>query len=130
MECARANADRNGLRNHITFVHGDLFDGVDGDFDLIIFDPPFRWFEPRDLLERSHADADYQTLTRFMMEAPHRLRRGGRIVLNFATSGDLEYLRELIEHSGLAAEITRYGEATKLGFTAEYYVIKLSEPVL
>jgi release factor glutamine methyltransferase len=128
VECARANAARNRLAGCITFVHGDLFDGVEGDFDLIIFDPPFRWFEPGDLLERSHTDADYRTLTRFMAEAPGRLRAGGRIVMNFGTSGDFDYLRELIQRSGLVAEQTRYGEATKFGYTAEYYVIRLSKP--
>jgi release factor glutamine methyltransferase len=128
VDCARANAERNGLAAQITFVHGDLFQGVDGDFDLIIFDPPFRWFEPHDLLERSHTDAEYRTLTRFMLEAPGRLRPGGRIVMNFGTSGDFDYLQELIENSGLAVGMTRYGEATKFGFTAEYYVIRLSKP--
>jgi release factor glutamine methyltransferase len=127
VECARANADRNGLGERITFVHGDLFRGVEKDFDLMIFDPPFRWFEPRDMLERSHTDADYRTLTRFMSESPARLRNGGRIIMNFGTSGDLDYLRELIEQTGLDATETRYREATKLGFTAEYYVIKLSK---
>jgi release factor glutamine methyltransferase len=58
VECARANALSNGLADRITFVVGDLFQGIEGDFDLIIFDPPFRWFEPRDLLERSHTDAE------------------------------------------------------------------------
>ena len=128
VDCARANAQRNGLAAQITFVHGDLFQGVDGDFDLIIFDPPFRWFEPHDLLERSHADAEYRTLTRFMLEAPGWLRPGGRIVMNFGTSGDFDYLQKLIENSGLTASMTRYGEARKLGFTAEYYVIRLSKP--
>ena len=126
--CARANAERNGLADRIVFAHGDLFDGVEGDFDVIIFDPPFRWFEPLDLLEASHTDGGYRTLTRFMEEVPHRLRPGGRIVMNFGTSGDLEYLRELIERSGLVAEQSRYGEATKLGYTAEYFVIRLSRP--
>lgn len=126
--CARANAERNGLADRISFVHGDLFDGVEGNFDLIIFDPPFRWFAPRDLLEGSHADADYRTLTRFMREAPDRLTRRGRIIMNFGTSGDLEYLRELIEQSGLLAHETRYAEATMFGYTAEYYVIRLSKP--
>lgn len=130
VECARANAERNGLAAQITFVHGDLFQRVEGDFDLIIFDPPFRWFEPRDLLEQSHADAEYRTLTRFMAEAPGRLRADGRIVINFGTSGDFKYLRELIDHSGLTTEVTKYGEATKFGFTAEYYVIRLSKPVM
>jgi release factor glutamine methyltransferase len=127
--CAQANAERNGLAERIVLVHGDLFDGVEGDFDVIIFDPPFRWFEPRDLLEASHTDADYRTLTMFMAEAPGRLRAGGRIVMNFGTSGDFAYLRELIERSGLVAEESRYGEATKLGYTAEYYVIRLSNPI-
>jgi len=126
--CARANAERNGLAERITFVHCDLFQGVEGDFDLIIFDPPFRWFEPRDLLERSHADADYRTLTAFMTEAPGRLRTDGRIVMNFGTSGDLEYLLELIARTGLASEQMRYGEATKFGYTAEYHVFTLSKP--
>lgn len=130
VECARANAERNRLADQITFVHGDLFHGVEGTFDLIILDPPFRWFEPRDLLERSHTDADYRTLTRFVAEAPGRLRVGGRIVMNFGTSGDLDYLRELIERSGLVADQTRYGEATRFGYTAEYYVIRLSKPTV
>jgi release factor glutamine methyltransferase len=130
VECARANAERNALSDQITFAHGDLFQGVEGNFDLIIFDPPFRWFQPRDLLDRSHADADYRTLRQFMTEAPGRLRAGGRIVMNFGTSGDLEYLRELIERSGLVADQTRYGEATKFGYTAEYYVIRLSKPTV
>jgi len=128
VDCARANAERNGLAAQITFVRGDLFQGVEGDFDLIIFDPPFRWFEPHDLLEQSHADAEYRTLTRFMLEAPDRLRPGGRIVMNFGTSGDFDYLQELIENSGLTVAMTRYGEATKFGFTAEYYVIRLTKP--
>jgi release factor glutamine methyltransferase len=123
--CAQSNADQNGLGDRITFLLGDLFEGVKGDFDLIIFDPPFRWFEPRDLLERSHTDANYRTLTTFMAEAPDRLRADGRIIMNFGTSGDIEYLRELVENAQLASEETRYGEATKLGYTAEYFVIRL-----
>ena len=125
--CARANAERNGPSDAITFVHGDLFQGVEGDFDVIIFDPPFRWFEPRDPLARGHTDAGYRTLTRFMTEAPRRLRARGRVIMNFGTSGDFQYLQQLINGSGLAAALTRYGEATRFGFTAEYYVIRLSD---
>jgi release factor glutamine methyltransferase len=39
--CAHKNAERNGVADRITFALGDVFDGVDGDFDLIVFDPPF-----------------------------------------------------------------------------------------
>lgn len=34
--------------------------------DLIVFDPPFRWFQPRDLLETAITDENYQSLTSFM----------------------------------------------------------------
>jgi release factor glutamine methyltransferase len=41
---AAANARRNGVADRTTFLVSDVFDAVDGAFDLIIFDPPFRWF--------------------------------------------------------------------------------------
>lgn len=60
-----------------------------------------------------------------MAQAPRRLRPGGRILLNFGTSGDFEYHRELIAAGGRAAEFERYGEATQAGLTAEYFGIRL-----
>jgi len=46
--------------------------------------------------------------------------------MNLGQSGDFAYLRELIEDAHLASEEVRHGEATKLGYTAEYFVIRLS----
>ena len=40
--CARQNAKRNGVADKMTFAVADVFEGVEGDFDLIVFDPPFR----------------------------------------------------------------------------------------
>ncbi len=51
LDAAQANAARNGVADRIEVRHSDLFSQVDGTFDLIVFDPPFRWFSPRDLLE-------------------------------------------------------------------------------
>jgi release factor glutamine methyltransferase len=44
---ARANAARNGV--WAAFAVSDVFSAVHGTFDLIIIDPPFRWFAPRDM---------------------------------------------------------------------------------
>lgn len=65
---ARYNAQLNGLDERIKVRQSDVFDNVSGGSDLIIFDPPFRWFAPRDLRERGTADENYAALTRFFAE--------------------------------------------------------------
>ncbi|WP_244441086.1 methyltransferase [Mesorhizobium sp. STM 4661] len=126
IECARQNADHNNVADRITFAVSDIFDEVEGDFDLIVFDPPFRWFKPRDMLEASTADEDYRGLTRFINETKDRLRSNGRVLLNFATSADIDYLHSLIDTAGLQKKATQYGELTKGDFTARYYIIRLT----
>jgi len=126
IECAKDNAERNGVADRITFAVGDIFDPIEGDFNLIIFDPPFRWFKPRDLLEVSTADENYRALTKFIKEAKGRLRPGGRILLNFGTSGDIDYLYTLIDRAGFKKEVFPTGEATRDGLTAYYYTIRLT----
>jgi len=59
VECARQNAELNRVGSRIDVRESDLFENVAGRFDLIVFDPPFRWFRPRDLLERGTADENY-----------------------------------------------------------------------
>jgi len=50
-----------------------------------------------------------------MAQAKGRLRPGGRILLNFGTSGDIDYLYSIIERAGLCKEVTPSGEATRDG---------------
>jgi release factor glutamine methyltransferase len=126
VECAQQNAASNGVASRITFRESDLFDRVDGGFDLIIFDPPFRWFVPHDVLEAAITDEDYRTLTRFMQDVAHRLRDGGRILLFFGSSADLGYLLPLIDRSGLAREVVSRQILVKNNWTVQYYVFRLT----
>ncbi|HET8660157.1 MAG TPA: class I SAM-dependent methyltransferase [Micromonosporaceae bacterium] len=73
---ARRNAERNGVADRIVIRHSDVFDDVDGVFDLIVFDPPFRWFTPRDLLESAITDAGYRAMTTFFRQARRHLAPG------------------------------------------------------
>lgn len=41
-----ANAERNGVAARVRCFESDVFSGLDGDFDVIVIDPPFRWFRP------------------------------------------------------------------------------------
>jgi release factor glutamine methyltransferase len=74
VEASRANAARNGVADRTEFAVSDLFDAVEGDFDLVVIDPPFRWFSPRTMLERAFTDENYATLTAFLRDVPGRLR--------------------------------------------------------
>ena len=123
--CARENTERNGLTSAATFVVSDLFDGVSGLFDLIVFDPPFRWFRPRDQVEAAIADEDYGTLTRFMRAAPSFLETRGRILLHFGTSADIDYLHELIAESGLHSEVISEHELQQTDWSVRYFVFRL-----
>jgi release factor glutamine methyltransferase len=69
VEATVRNARRNGLDHLIDVRHGDVFDAVPERFDLIVFDPPFRWFTPRDLLEAASTDEDSRVLRRVLEQA-------------------------------------------------------------
>ena len=74
--CASDNAERNGVADRVEVRESDLFQNTPGRFDLIIFDPPFRWFRPRDMYERGTADENYRTLTTFFDQASDHLGTG------------------------------------------------------
>jgi release factor glutamine methyltransferase len=128
INCARDNAETNGVATRIDFHQSDVFQHVEGTFDLIVFDPPFRWFAPRDEVEAAIADENYGALTRFMQEAPSHLRQGGRILLFFGSSGDLAYVFGLIDRSGMASEVVAERQLERDERTIRYYVYRLTAP--
>lgn len=69
LTAATANAQGNGVADRIDVRLSDVFSNVSETFDLIVFDPPFRCFRPRDLLEAAMTDAGYQAMTRFFRQA-------------------------------------------------------------
>jgi release factor glutamine methyltransferase len=123
---AVANAARLGVSDRTTFGLSDVFDTVQRTFDLIIIDPPFRWFRPRDLLEASIADENYGALTRFLEQVPRYLNPGGRVLLFFGTSGDMDYVTGRIEQSGFTRETVATRDLVKDGLTVTYSTQRLT----
>ncbi|HUY24420.1 MAG TPA: methyltransferase [Candidatus Saccharimonadales bacterium] len=118
---AGANVRRNGLDAVVEVRRSDVFSDVEGVFDLIIFDPPFRWFAPRDILESATTDEDYRTMTRFFATAKQHLSGKGRMLIFFGTSGDLDYLRELFDRHGFTAEVLRQGSIVRDQIRVDYF---------
>lgn len=126
VEASRANAARNGVADRTEFAVSDVFDAVEGDFDLVVIDPPFRWFAPRTMLERAFTDENYATLTSFVREVPGRLRPGGEVLLFFGSSGDVEYLDQLISDSGLLSATVAERTIEVRGEMTTYFVRRLT----
>ncbi|GAB3436261.1 methyltransferase [Actinophytocola sediminis] len=122
---AVANAERNGVADRISFRESDVFSAVDGRFDLIVFDPPFRWFAPRDLLEASMTDENYAALTRFLTEAGDYLTPTGRILMFFGTSGDLDYLYRVADENGFTRTVLSSYDLVREDQTVTYHAFRL-----
>lgn len=123
---ATENARRNEVADRTTFRESDVFRAVDGSFDLMIIDPPFRWFAPRDALEASITDEAYRMFGRFIRGARSRLRSSGRILLFFGTSGDFDYIVDSIAEHGWHRETVATRDLTLRGTTTTYETMRLT----
>jgi release factor glutamine methyltransferase len=124
VEAARANAERNGV--DAEFAVSDVFSAVNGDFDLVVIDPPFRWFAPRDMTEVAVADEGYAGLGRFFAGVRERLRSNGRVLLFFGTSGDQEHVLGLAARAGLGVGTVATRELTRDRITVTYSTFRLT----
>jgi methylase of polypeptide subunit release factors len=80
VRCARANALLNGLDDRIDVRHGDLFAPVRHDrFDLVLFNPPYFFGEPREPWETAWRSPD--ALSRFTQGLTSVLQAGGAALL-------------------------------------------------
>jgi len=126
VRCAKQNARANNVEQRISFSESDVFQNVSGTFDLIIFDPPFRWFAPRDDYELATTDENYKSLTTFFLSVGNFLTEGGRILFFFGSSADLGYVNQLIEKSGLKKQVVASRDLEKDGLPVSYFTLKLS----
>jgi release factor glutamine methyltransferase len=122
---AANNAARNGVGELVEVRQSDVFASVSESFDLIVFDPPFRWFAPRSLFEAATTDEDYGAMTRFFRGARDHLLPDGRMLIFFGTSGDLGYLQRLIKEEHFAANIVASDTLERDGWTVEYLTLLL-----
>jgi release factor glutamine methyltransferase len=125
---AAANAERNGVADRTMFLESDLFERVDGHFDLVVFDPPFRWFRPRDALEAAMTDEGYRTLGRFVGQVGRHLREGGRVLVFFGTSADFAHLERLVDGAGFSRTVVGEARASREGHSVTYAVLRLTRP--
>lgn len=126
LEAAQLNAQRNGVGELVEVRHSNVFSEVEGVFDLMVFDPPFRWFQPRDWVETAMADEGYGAMTRFFREARAHLSPEGRMLIFFGTSGDLGYLEMLMTDEGFSFEMVAHDDLVREGWKVDYFTFRVA----
>ncbi len=123
VDCTIANFKRNGLQGGIHL--SDLFSDVEGQFDLILFNPPYLVGPGEGELERSWAGGKdgVEILERFLSQVPEHLAPGGHMVVLLSTM-----MKEAPMERALAAFSRRRLGSKKL-FFEELWVEELSIPV-
>jgi len=122
------NATRNGAAGRIDVRQSDVFGAIGAAevFDLIIFDPPYRWFAARDWLERASTDPDYHALQAFFAGASDHLAPGGRMLISFGSSGDIDYLHALMDSTGFDREVLAQDGMVRDAHRVDYFVYRVT----
>lgn len=101
VKCARLNAKLNGVSSRMEIRLGDLFQPIHKTerFDKIVFNAPYlptSQLEQRTWIGRSWAGGPTgrQLINRFIMEAPHYLKRKGNIL---SVQSSLANIKETLE---------------------------------
>lgn len=107
--------------NKVTWLVSDLFEKVDGKFDLIIFNPPYL---PDDEnvadIALDGGEKGYELIERFMKQAKPHLKENGRILLLFSSL--TPKVDSIIKELGYKAELL---STKKLDFEELYvYLIQ------
>lgn len=101
VDVARRNAARHGVADRMRVVCGDLLEGVDGPFDLIVANPPYIREYERVLLQREVREHEpsvalyggpqgLDLISRLVEQASTRLVPGGYLVFEFGFGQDVE----------------------------------------
>lgn len=109
LDVARQNAVRNGLCDKIDFVKSDIFNDIDGQFDIIASNPPYiaRYEFPtlqkevlrEPILALDGGEDGLDFYRRIIAAAPKHLKRGGSIVMEMGY-GQRPAIADIIGKSG------------------------------
>ncbi len=104
------HAVRAARERGVAAVRSDLFRGIKGRFDLIVFNPPYL---PTEQAERSHQWINYaldggesgrETIGRFLLDLAEHLRPGGRALLLISSLTGPEEVERMAKDTGLITE--------------------------
>ncbi|EHR79167.1 protoporphyrinogen oxidase [Thermococcus litoralis DSM 5473] len=107
VELAKENARLNGITN-VEFRQSDLFENVEGEFDIITFNAPYLPGEPEEPIDLAlvGGESGREVLDRFLEEFPNYLKENGVVQIVQSSITGIEETLKKLESKGFIAEIT------------------------
>ncbi|ALV63900.1 tRNA (adenine57/58-N1)-methyltransferase [Thermococcus sp. 2319x1] len=107
VELAKENARLNGITN-VEFRQSDLFENVEGKFDIITFNAPYLPGEPKEPIDLAlvGGESGREVLDRFLEEFPSYLKENGVVQMVQSSITGIEETLKKLESKGFIAEIT------------------------
>lgn len=106
IELARENARINGIKN-VEFRVSDLFERVEGKFDVITFNAPYLPGEPEEPIDLAlvGGEGGREVLDRFIREVPEYIKPGGTVQIVQSSITGVEETLEKLEEVGLKGKV-------------------------
>lgn len=124
VENSKYNAEAQGISN-INFFKSDVFENVEGKFDVIICNPPYTKHEVKDNIDRMFWDPEDEMKQKFFREVGGYLKPNGKIYFGWADFADIDVDLpfKLAEASGYKL-VNTFTKSHKSDFT--FYVLEFS----
>ncbi len=90
VENSKLNFARHSSINNVEFLESNLFENVQGQFDVIICNPPYNNNNAKDNIDKMFWDAKDDMKQRFFKEVGNYLKENGRIYFGWANFADLD----------------------------------------
>jgi release factor glutamine methyltransferase len=99
---ANLNKKRLNVKN-VEFMVSDVFENVNGTFDVVICNPPYNAYEPADKVEMMFWDNKNSMKQRFFNQVRSHLKPGGYVYFGWADFEDLDqqFPEKLAKKAGL-----------------------------
>ena len=104
---ARKNAKNNGIKN-IAYRESNLFENVNGKFDLIVFNPPYIPVDDKIKgAEQWSAGENLELIKRFVKNVKKHLKENGKILFLISSVTGLKEIEEFFKKQGFSIEVIK-----------------------
>ena len=109
IKCAKNNAEKNNTG--VKFVRSDMFEKINGIYDLVVFNPPYLPAERNAVyMDLDGGETGRDVIERFAAGAKAHMERNGEILIVFSSITGENGVRKIFRNNGFKTRICKRGK--------------------